>query len=159
MFIKIGPVANIKEVMVEIKNMTKKSTVVGLKAFAQYIYGDSSRGLRKYPSYRYISRKNAYGQTFVSDKQRRWFWANGGPDMIGDHRTGATRQAWTMNVQDGGYRIVLENRSKGAYYTMHDSGQAAQPGLVGWNKAMDVVKSQIGRAIHKAIQAINASMN
>ena len=31
--------------------------------------------LRSYPPQNYVTRKAAYGQTFFSDKQRRWFFA------------------------------------------------------------------------------------
>ena len=158
MNIRFGKPIGVKEVVAQIKVITQKAARNGLIAFADYVYGDTSHGLRKYPSYRHITRASAYGQTFQSDKQRKWFWANGGPDMIGNNRTNETFNAWTFRVENNGYRIVLGNASTGAYYTMHDSGQAAQPRLVGWNKAMDVVKSQVGRALQMAIKAINNSM-
>jgi hypothetical protein len=89
----------------------------------------------------YVSRKAAYGQSFSSDAQRRWYWAAVGRGELvpGEHkkRTGKMRAGW-HKVRSGltGY---IENRVKGAAYVYGDTSQANQPALVGWKKVIQQV--------------------
>ena len=129
---------------------------VALEAIAEYLLGDESHGLRHAPAYKYVTRKKAYGQTFSSDKQRRRFWANGGPAMIGNHRTGATQEGWKAKPTNNGYGFTLTNSAPGAYWTMSDRGQANQPRLAGWRKASEVVASNLAGAMRAGRAAVAA---
>ena len=151
-----GPVRGVEAVNRFLKSLPRGTISVALVAFTEYVIGNDSRGLKHYPSYKHVNRSKAYGQTFQSDKQRRWFWYNGGPSMIGDHRTGMTAKNWGYNVTKGGYGITITNPTEGAYYTMHDSGQARQPALVGWRRVRDVIHSNMRGAIQAAQRAVNA---
>ena len=124
-----------------------------LAAVALYLLGDESHGLRHADPYKYVTRKKAYGVTFFTDKQRKWFFANGGASMIGNHRTGASSRAWTATATNGGYGYKLSNSTTAAYYTRSDSGQARQPALVGWRKVSVVIKNNTAGAIRAGMAA------
>jgi hypothetical protein len=128
---------------------------VAIEAFTIYVVGNDRHGLKHYEPYKYVTRAKAYGQTFKSDKQRRWFWANGGPAMIGNNRTGMTAKNWGYNITKGGYGATITNPTEGAYYTRSDKGQARQPALVGWRKSLAVIKANMAGAIRSAQAAVN----
>ena len=100
----------------------------------------------------YVSRKEAYGQSFFSDKQRAWYWAAVGRGELtpGVHkrRTGEMRKGW-HKVRTGltGY---IENRVKGAAYVYGDTSQANQPALVGWKKVTQQIMDRLDK-INKII--------
>ena len=94
---------NLPQLQEYLKTVPYGAVKVGLRAFTEYIIGDESHGLKHPDPYKYVSRKSAYGVSFFTEKQRRWFWANGGPDMIGNNRTGQSSNAWEMKETRGGY--------------------------------------------------------
>jgi hypothetical protein len=147
---------NIDKVQEYLKTVPRGSVKVALKALGEYFLGNDRHGLRHYEGYKYVSRKSAYGQTFQSDKQRRWFWANGGPDMIGNHRTDTTANAWTSKATNSGYGVTLENPSEGAKHIWGDDTQAAQPAAVGHRTAGAKVESNIAGAMRHARAAVRA---
>ena len=147
-------IRNVEAVQNYIRSLPRGVVKIGLAAIAEYILGDSGHGLRHDDPYKYVSRQSAYGKTFSSDKQRRWFWANGGPDMIGKPRTGDTARAWYKKETNSGYGYTLQNDTAAAYYTRSDYGQAAQPAMVGWRKTSKVVEDNIKGAIRHAIAEV-----
>lgn len=147
-------IRGIDELIAYIKTVPHGAVKVSLDALADWFIGSPKHGLRHAPSYRYISRKKAYGESFVSDKQRRWFWANGGPDMIGNNRSGATENGWYKKPSNGGYGIDLGNKALGAYWTQDNEGQAAQPALVGWRKVMQNISDNMTGAMRHANAAV-----
>jgi hypothetical protein len=138
-----------------LRSVPRGTVKVALQAFSEYFLGTDAHGLRHMEPYRYVSRKKAYGQTFKSDKQRRWFWANGGPDMIGNNRTGASASAWTSRETNGGYGVTFSNPSEGAHWIWSDQ-QAAQPRLVGHRTAMSKIASNMAGAMRHASAAVSA---
>lgn len=144
----------------EIQAFIKRLVPRGMKkaamfAVAEYIIGNDSHGLRHEPGYKYVTRKSAYGFTWFTERQRRWFWANGGPDMIGNNRTGAIKDGWDFTDQGGWDRVQLMNNAPGVQWVMGDK-QARQPAKVGWRKAADVVQSNLAGALRHARAAVNA---
>ena len=126
-----------------------KGIQTALGALTEFIVG-----LLKVPEpYKYVSRARAYGQTFQSDKQRRWFWANGGPSMIGNNRTGESTNAWTYSSTSNGYTV--SNTTPGAYWTQGDS-QANQPALVGWLKYKNKIEKNWSNALQVFKDALSA---
>lgn len=148
-------VRGLEKVQTFLKDLPRGTVKVALEALGEWFIGTEGRGLRHAPPYKYVSRKKAYGYTFSSDKQRRWFFASGGPDMIGNNRTGATANGWKA-VQGSGYKLVLQNNAEGVYYTMSDEGQAAQPRMVGWRTVSEVVASNMAGALRHAQAAVRA---
>lgn len=124
---------------------------IAMMAFAKYVLGDSRHGLRHPAAYRYVSRKSAYGRTWFSPAQRRWFFANGA--KVGNYRTGRLMAGWT--IQGSSTRVYLVNRVPYAGFVIGD-GQARQPAKVGWRTAMEVVMSNWKGGIAAAQAAVNA---
>lgn len=130
---------------------------VALEAFTAYIVGDSNHGLKHNEPYKYVSRQSAYGVSFFTDKQRRWFfWAlNTGQINPGSgERTGKTSDAWSYKASGNGYQYTIVNPTAGGYYTRDDYGQARQPAKVGWRKVSDVLAANYLGAIRAAIFAV-----
>lgn len=108
--------------------------------------------LREYPSYRYVSRKAAYGQSFFSDKQRRWFFAALADGKIKpgqSNRTGALGQGWQIQ-HNGPKQIDLVNAVDYAKYVQGTDPHphAAQPRMAGWKSItvwLRTFSSEIGR--------------
>lgn len=145
---------HITDIQEFLKSVPRGVKGVAVTAVREYIMGNSRHGLKHEPAYKYVSRKSAYGKTFFSDKQRKWFWANGGPDMIGNHRTGYQTSSWGY-TGDPTTRQTIYNTAASTAYTMGDKSQAAQPRLVGWRKVGDVVRSNLQGAFRSATLAIN----
>lgn len=143
-------VRNLEKVQTYIRTVVPHGAVrVALLAIAEYMVGRPGQALRKYEPYKYVTRKRAYGRTWRSPKQRRWFWANGGPDMIGNNRTNKTANSWSFRETRGGYGITLANSSEGAKWIWSDR-QAAQPRLVGHRTAREKIGSNLNGALRHA---------
>ena len=141
-------VSNINQWVAFLKTVPPGAKRIAIKAFSFFMLPF----LREYPAYKYVTRKSAYGMTWFSEKQRRWFWANGGPSMIGNNRTFAIQKAW--RIEEGNtYHIV--NDAPGVGYVMGHA-QANQPRLVGWRTAWDIVRSNMAEGIAAAQAAVNA---
>jgi len=145
---------NLPQLQEYLKTVPYGAVKVGLRAFTEYIIGDESHGLKHPDPYKYVSRKSAYGVSFFTEKQRRWFWANGGPDMIGNNRTGQSSNAWEMKETRGGYGYTISNPTTAAYFTRSDTGQARQPAKVGWRTVSKVIASNTAGAIRHAIAEV-----
>ena len=109
----------------------------------------------------YVSRKSAYGKSWFSPAQRRWYWAAVGrgelpaPSENGPpahkKRTGEMSRGW-HKVRSGLFGYI-ENRVKGAAYVYGDTSQANQPALVGWKRIIQQVMDREA----KIDQIINAA--
>lgn len=150
---KLEPVIN------WLKKLPKGTVKVALPAIAEYLIGDGRHGLKRYPPYKYVSRKRAYGKTFVSDKQRRYVMAmirEGKIDPGYPHRTGKTQRAYHMVVSNNGYRVAIRAKGKGPYYTRDNEGQARLNLLAGWRKSADVISTNMKGAMRHAWAKVRA---
>lgn len=147
-------VRNIEAVQSFLRSVPKGALKVALEAFTEYVIGNDAHGLKHNDPYKYVSRKSAYGVSFFTEKQRRWFWANGGPDMIGKPRTGATSEAWKAVPSSNEYQYKIVNNTAGGYYTRDDKGQARQPAKVGWRKVSQVLADNYLGGIRAAVAAV-----
>ena len=105
------------------------------------------------PAPKHISRKAAYGQTFQSDKQRKWFFAalRSGEIKVPYRRTQGMRKAW--QIIGRGEDIIIVNETDAAYYTMDDKGQSRHEKLVGW----ETVTQKIMRGLEKLEKRMSAA--
>jgi len=152
-------VRGIEKVQAFLRDLPYGVLRVALPAIAEYLIGDGTHGLKHYQAYKYITRKRAYGQTFQSDKQRRYVMAmirEGRIDPGYPHRTGRSQRGYTAKVTNGGYGVTISNPEKGAYYTRHDAGQARLNALAGWRKISAVVESNLAGALRHARAAVSA---
>lgn len=106
--------------------------------------------LKAYPSKNYITRTTAYGKSFFTDKQRKWFFAslNDGSINIPYRRTQGLARAWEK-LGSGAYTILV-NEAQGAKYVIGDKTQSRHEMLVGWRTVGQVIKVHTRRIIEKA---------
>ena len=79
-----------------------------------------------------ITRKAAYGTSFFSDRQRKWFFANlrEGNISVPYRRTQEMRNAWEIIGQ--GEDLIIVNQTQAAVYTMGDDTRSQHEEMVGW---------------------------
>lgn len=97
----------------------------------------SEKALGHYPPRKSITRKAAYGVSFFSEKQRRWFFA------VGIHRTPhkrtmALRKGWRMLISDDD--MFLINLADGARWVIGTDTQSRHERMVGWRTVKDSLK-------------------
>ena len=112
--------------------------------------------LQRYPAYRYVSRRQAYGQTFVSDKQRRWFFAalRSGELQIPYVRTRTLRNQWVIADAPGG-DVILRNYTDYAKWVQQGSTQSRMMTLRGWQTEDDVTAQNAAGIARVADESYN----
>jgi hypothetical protein len=120
-----------------------------LKSVGEFAQGQ----MRKYPEYTYVSRKEAYGKTFQSDRQRRWFFAalRSGELKIPYPRTQTLQRGWKLEPR-GSEEISLRNATSYGKY-VQNSPQARMMTLRQWRSLQTMLyqeKAQIERVIQDA---------
>ena len=126
-------------------------------AMAEWFVGNGSRGLKAYPPYKYVTRKSAYGKTFVSDKQRRYVMAkirSGEIDPGVPHRTGEYQRGW--DIINKGVSAKIVNPVPYAGFVGGDDAQANLNRKVGWRRVSDILSTNIAGAIRHANAMISA---
>ncbi len=152
-------VRNEKAVQSFLASVPRGVLKVALEAFTEYIIGNDAHGLKHNDPYKFVTRKSAYGFSFFTDKQRRWFfWAlnTGQIDPGSGKRTGASSEGWKMQPLNNGYNYRIINNTAGGYYTRDDYGQARQPAKVGWRKVSQVLADNYLGGIRHAVAAVKA---
>jgi len=98
--------------------------------------------LKQEPAQKYVTRAAAYGQTFQSDRQRRWFFAalNSGKIQVPYHRTGALSAAWEAKVAAN--EVTFSNNAAGAQFVV-GVPQSRHEKLVGWKKVTDLLSGPL----------------
>ena len=149
-------VRGLKEAQEYFKSLPQNLRGLATKAMAEWFIGNGSRGLKAYPPYKYVTRKSAYGKTFVSDKQRRYVMAKireGSIDPGFPHRTGNYQRGWT--IINKGVKATITNPVPYAGFVSGDAEQARLNAKVGWRKISDIISTNILGAIRHANKAIN----
>ena len=99
--------------------------------------------LRKYPPQKSVTRKEAYGQTFFTDRQRRWFFANlkSGELKIPHERSGDLGRGWKKQASARkGQRAIVN--TVGYADRVMGPGQSRMSKLIGWRKVANVRRSE-----------------
>lgn len=112
--------------------------------------------LKEQPPPKYVSRKAAYGRTFQSDRQRRWFFANEMQNKIPYRRTQALHDGW--KIVGSGASLIIANEEEAAVWTMDDRQQARQPAMVGWKKVGTIFRERMRQVIRHAEAGIKKAM-
>ena len=125
---------------------------------AEYFVGDESHGLKHEVAYRYVSRTEAYGQPFVSDRQRRYVMAriHDGTITPGvENRTHQMAAAWDWEQSNG--VTYVRNETNGVEFVEPylPEQQARQPAMVGWRSAFEIITTNMAGALRHAVSAIN----
>ena len=118
--------------------------------------------LKIYPDQRRVTRAAAYGQTFFSDQQRKFFFAalRDGRITVPYNRTYGQKDAWHKEEGSIG-KITIVNQSKGVMFTRDNQRQSRHEAMVGWAKVKDVLDGSMqrifgaaGAAVKKAIKRL-----
>ncbi len=116
--------------------------------------------LRMYPPKNYITRKAAYGQTFQSEKQRRWFFRalNSGEINVPYHRTQKLAGSW--KIIGKGMNTIVVSEAEAARWTMGDE-RSKHERMVGWKQIPEIlsahaakIESTLAGAAKKAIRKL-----
>ena len=104
--------------------------------------------LRKYPPQRSVSRKAAYGVTFFSAKQRRFFFAalRDGRINVPYRRTQTLRKGWRQ--VGTGRTSFIANETPWADLVM-GAGQSRHAKKIGWKQAGAMLLERIDRLVQK----------
>lgn len=139
-----------------IMSVQRETIPAATQAAAEYLVGNDRRGLRHLAPYKYVSRISAYGQTFFSEKQRRYVMAMISKGIIKpgqNNRTGAIPAAW--HTEGRGLIVQVINRADGVGFVQGDDSQARQPAKVGHRKVSQVIANMRAGMIQAAQQAVN----
>lgn len=139
-------VIGLTEIQARMKKLIPEAADAGIDEANKYLV----EVMREYPTYKYVSRKAAYGQTFVSDKQRRYVMARireGSITPGKPNRTQEFRRGW--KILGRGKNSMIANEVPYGHWLMDNQDQARQPGMVGWKKIEAVIKDKMPRIIEK----------
>lgn len=157
MFIRIGKIRGIDKVEAFLREVPRGAMRAAVYALAEYIVGDDSHGLAHDDPYKYVTRKQAYGETFQSEAQRRKVMAmiSSGEITPGQRYQSPTEQSSGYEIQstNQGYGATIKNSSEGAYWTR--VAQPAQLAMVGWRSYIRVVEDNIKGAVRHALAEVN----
>lgn len=134
-----------------ISSLPRNVRGIATRAAAEYIIGDGERGLRKYPPYKYITRKKAFGTPFFSDRQRRKVMAmirEGNIDPGVPHRTGNYQRSWKLLGEGVKTKIVG--------MLPHAQWPDRLTQKIGWRDIATIVASNTKGAMRAARAAVNA---
>jgi len=149
-------IVGLEKVQEFMKSVPKGVKAAAMRAIAEFIIGNKQHGLRHYPSYKYITRKQA-GYT-TSDRQRRFLFASGiwqtdsqGNVMVKKYnRTGAFGRSWRMEQKGSQW-----DRTNIMGNIPFEGWPANMNRMGGWRKVMDVVKSNLQGAVKRGQEAVN----
>lgn len=153
-------VRGLQETKAFISSLPKHLRGIATKAMAEWFIGDGRRGLKRYPPYKYITRRMAYGKTFVSDRQRRYVMARIREGSIAPgvpHRTGNYQRGWQMINK--GVQTQIVNNVPYAGFVGGDEQQARLNKRVGWNTVSEIITSNMKGAVRAAHAAIREYIN
>lgn len=125
----------------------------GLRRVGQSIIDEASI----YPPKNSVSRKQAYGSSFSSDKQHRFFFSalRSGTIQVPYRRRAETRGGWQM--LESGLTIQVVNRTQGARYAHGEETQARLLELVGWRKLSAIV--EVVNKRNSVVEIMNDEIN
>jgi hypothetical protein len=147
-------VTGIPELTAYIKTLARGMKVTGMRAVAEWMLGDDTRGLRHYPKRVQHGENNPY--QWQSDKQRKAYFAtNGFGGGIPSTRTDTLKNAWDFKETNSQWdRVAMTNSTPYARYVQ---GAQIQRGHIAdkWRQALDVMRSNIKGAIRHAQAEVN----
>ena len=118
------------------------------------------------PKRKYVTRMAAYGKTWFSLKQKRWFmWAVSAGKIPGwvmtkdgprgqYIRSGKMAEQWKFTATDNSF--VLSNPTAAAFYTMVEQ-QSRHEALVGWKKALKILQGALSFKSSKFRRAVEVA--
>lgn len=116
------------------------------------------KNIKKYPPYKYVPFKTAYGGWF-SEKQRRYVMARIAEGTIKPgmpNRSNRLAQGW--KVIDRGTQSIIVNEVPYAGYVMGDRTQARMHQKIGWDTLGDWVNNHMGGIVKAAREGLTNAL-
>lgn len=151
-YVSIQVSGDIEKIKKELESLPPALANVGTEAAAKYLL---NKLINDVPPQKHITRRQAYGVPFFSEKQRRYFFAVVAktlPYQRGGKVSGMQTQ-WEM--LGGGWEVKLNNRAPGSLYVFDNQRQARLNALVGWKKVSQYIKEyqpQMLRSFKNAVR-------
>jgi len=125
----------------------------GILAGAIHVKGK----VAEYPPQAHLTRASVYGQSFVSDKQRRWFFA------VGIHqtpyrRTSTLAKNWSINQTNNGWTAIIDNNTPYGHFVQGSEDQSLYHRAQGWKRTDEVAQQERENVIRMVIQAIEKAI-
>lgn len=113
---------------------------------------------KQYPPEKRVSRKAAYGVSFFSDKQRRFFFAalKSGEISVPYKRTQGFRKGWKQ-VGKGKDSLIV-NETEYGKFLMGDGEQSRHALMIGWNSMQKTIDDHKEKMLEKAYAAIKKAI-
>jgi hypothetical protein len=148
--IKVRGIKETEAFLQQVPHGTRKAAA---QSYADYLIGNERHGLKHYPAYRKVTRKQVYGQTFASNKQRRWFFASlrDGTLKLPYVRTQKLRDGWEKTKSE--FRPVIRNLVPYAKHVLGDD-QSRMSAKIGWRTWQKNVTDNMRGALRAANQAV-----
>ena len=132
-------IQGLEQVISRIKSLPDEGKKQVLTDVAEY----SLEVIKEYPPQKFVTRLAAYGKTFFSDKQRRWFFANlrEGKISVPYHRTNGLANSWQATI--GTDQVKFNTNYAAAPYVVGFAAQSRHEAAVGWKKVDEIVDGKL----------------
>jgi hypothetical protein len=116
--------------------------------------------LQRYPSPKRVSRKAAYGVTFSTDRQRKWYFANlrEGTLRLPYRRTRALSRGWQIMPMGSRDHIVVNETPHARHVQPEQAGdQSRMMRIIGWLSIDRLIKKfddRIGRIMARTVEKV-----
>jgi hypothetical protein len=141
-----------EEIKAKIAKLPPAAADAGVDAVAQYFLSV----LRLNAPQRYVTRKDAYGVTFFTAKQRKWFfWAlRSNKIQVPYVRTQGHSRGW--KAIGSGAKQIIANEAPGITFVRgkYPGEQSRHENKVGWVPMVDEVKNRMSTAMDRFSGAV-----
>ncbi|MCP4263654.1 MAG: hypothetical protein GY774_40025 [Planctomycetes bacterium] len=153
------PIRNLEKVQAYLKTVPHGTKKIAIEAYTRYLIGlegapgPGRHGLSRKDPYKQTTRAKVYGQTFESDKQRKYVMAaiKSGEIKKGQRKGHATKaEGYTYKLTNSGYGATIENKEESAYWSR------VWGGWKNWRSVQQVIIDNTKGAMRHATSRINA---
>ena len=146
-------IQNVEKVQDYLKTVPRGTIRTAIKAFTEYVIGDSRHGLRHDDPYKQTTRQQVYGRQWESDKQRAYVMSRikSGEIKLGQRQHSPTEasKGYGYKLRAGGYGATITNDKEGAYWTRVWNKWPT------WRKVGKVIADSMKGAMRHATAAVN----
>lgn len=117
--------------------------------------------MQLYPAQVALTRKSVYGRSFVSDRQRRFFFYALKKGILHSpyRRTNVLGNKWTVEAQDGGLTVEVGNNTPYGPYVQSARLQTKYHKAAGWQTDAAVLERQAPAVVGLVRDAIQAEID
>jgi len=159
-------VRNLAKVKAFISSLPRNVRGIATKAMAEWFLGNSRRGLKRYPPYKHVKRKDAYKDIYFTAKDGHKVYGFSSLEQLHKvaaimnekpagvpHRLGNYQRGW--QIINKGVKTEIINNVPYAGFVGGDETQAALNRKVGWRTVSTIISTNIAGAIKHAYAKIN----